>query len=1404
MFAGILSAQAQNIIRPKVEGPANLWVNSYNGNLFFARPDAAAVNSIVPMDVVFYYNSLCTKNDYGYGIGFSLVFEKRYSLDDDGNVTIESGDGRVDVFSRYGNEYEAPAGVFSTLTIGDGKYMLRSKEGVVYEFGDSYHKRATAIVDRNGNRTVIRYDDGLLSEISDEAGHVVSFKYTNRLLTELTATFLDGAITYSYDSKKRLVKRVDSMGNQTLYEYDNQNRICGVTDAAGNKAIVNYNIEGKVSLIKKGDYSKVFRYEKERTYFLEYTDLRKELAVLREYNWNRFTYCCWDSLGRLVKSYVAGHDNPQMTLEYDEDNNVVKSTDANGNATSYTYDDRGNVLSMTDALGQTQTISYTTEWDLPSMYVNKEGRVFRFRYDAKGNLLSFTSPLGQSSSYTYNSKGWMLTATDANGNVESVEYNRDGTVSSMMDAAGNAVGISYDAYGNIVSVTDALGNTTSLEYDRNRYVTKVTNALGYMTKYSYDKVGNLVRVTDAKGRISACTYDANGNRLSFVQPDGSVYRYKYDNSGNIVSLTAPDYSSTHFEWDNTGHLSSLENAEGEIASFSYDGNGNLLLARLPNGNMISYKYDELNRLLSVCDNIGLIAEYTYDAADNVISITDAESNVTVCNYDAVGRLQTVKNPSGSAVNFRYDSNSNILSFSDACGRETSYTYNSLNMMTSVKDALNAVTSYDYDANGNLSRMTDAKGNSTLFTYDALGRNTIITFADGRSMKNVYDEVGNIISSTDRAGNEFRYSYDMMQQLVEMVYPDGSSNRYSYDVMGRLLSAVNSNATVNLTYDRMGRLLSETLNGKTTSYAYDVAAGKERVTYPTGTVVERILDTRNNLVSVLQDGLEIASFDYNKLGQLKNTRYSNGVVTSYDYNVDGRLTSIIDNCDILNKRLSYDAVGNITSCIDALEPGKSEYYGYDAVGRLTSFVRGSTLNKAYEFDLLGNRTRIVENGEVTNYSSNNVNSYTAVGGKLQFVPKYDANGNLVADGCNSYIYDYDNNLVGYNGNQSVYRYDALGRRIANGSTVYSYAGVQMIEETTNGQTSSYTYGNGIDNVLQMKRGAEDYYYHTNHLGSTMALSDKAGTAVERVEYDAYGMPSFYDANGVTTSQSSLGNPILFTGREYNAELQNYHYRARAMHPGLGRFMQKDPLMYVDGMNDYSYVLNNPVNFIDPSGLVVIFVNGFNDIFSGGPAYWEGIDRDIMNLLDDHNAFYVDGSQGGLKHNYFASNRYDDGYRDGLKFGLPKDEPITVVSHSMGGVYAKGMIKALLERGYNVQREISFAPFQSIDCEVQVPTYNYSHDDDNIAGSYPVSGATNYTRTAHPILDFISRLSYNPIAKAYLAVKAHGISSFRDEIMKMNVPKPVNKGNNLKKKHNVCKVYPQSTYVVNTGFFAVPSN
>ena len=158
---------------------------------------------------------------------------------------------------------------------------------------------------------------------------------------------------------------------------------------------------------------------------------------------------------------------------------------------------------------------------------------------------------------------------------------------------------------------------------------------------------------------------------------------------------------------------------------------------------------------------------------------------------------------------------------------------------------------------------------------------------------------------------------------------------------------------------------------------------------------------------------------------------------------------------------------------------------------------------------------------------------------------------------------------------------------------------MVEDVTDGATTSYLYGNNIDEVLQIKRGEDTYYYHTNHLGSIITISNLEGGIVERMNYNAFGLPTFFNYKDAVMTHSSIDNNILYSGREYDAESETYYYRARTMHPYLGRFIHKDPLMYIDGMNDYLYVKNLPIKYVDRTGeSVQSTVQGFSLIAIGG--------------------------------------------------------------------------------------------------------------------------------------------------------------------------------------------------------------
>jgi RHS repeat-associated protein len=164
----------------------------------------------------------------------------------------------------------------------------------------------------------------------------------------------------------------------------------------------------------------------------------------------------------------------------------------------------------------------------------------------------------------------------------------------------------------------------------------------------------------------------------------------------------------------------------------------------------------------------------------------------------------------------------------------------------------------------------------------------------------------------------------------------------------------------------------------------------------------------------------------------------------------------------------------------------------------------------------------------------------------------------------------------------YKYDPFGRRIEKNInetiTKYLYDKEDIIAEYdgNNQLLSHYIHGPGIDEPIAMVKNSQSYFYHLDGLGSVTGITDSNGSVIQRYDYDSFG-------NIVSMLDPNFKQPYTYTSREYDEETGLYYYRTRYYNAKIGRFITEDPIGLAGGINQFAYVGNNPVNWIDPWGL-----------------------------------------------------------------------------------------------------------------------------------------------------------------------------------------------------------------------------
>ncbi len=287
----------------------------------------------------------------------------------------------------------------------------------------------------------------------------------------------------------------------------------------------------------------------------------------------------------------------------------------------------------------------------------------------------------------------------------------------------------------------------------------------------------------------------------------------------------------------------------------------------------------------------------------------------------------------------------------------------------------------------------------------------------------------------------------------------------------------------------------------------------------------------------------------------------------------------------------DALGRITRKVETIDGVSTTFdYAYDPAGRLTTVLSNGQLSATYEYDGNGNRTRHTPGGGPSVDAAHDSQDRLVWYGSNTYT--YTANGELqtktVGSAVTSYQYDVFGNLRTVelpDGTDIEYVIDGRSRRVGkkvNGTLVQGFLYQDQLEpiaelDGAGNVVSRFVYGSKANAPDYFTKGGAAYRIVSDHLGSPRLVVDStSGAVVQRMDYDEFG-------NVIADSNPGF-QPFRFAGGIYDQHTKLTRFGARDYDAETGRWTAKDPILFAGGdTNLYGYVLNDPINLIDPDGL-----------------------------------------------------------------------------------------------------------------------------------------------------------------------------------------------------------------------------
>ncbi len=1116
---------------------------------------------------------------------------------DDGNQ--DSGDGFViAVTDPRGNvttgSYDVN-GNLKTTTSTPKKLTFTSANfdtpQTIVNFTYNPYGQVTAITnapDANGYR---RVDTFSYYTNGPQAGYLQS------CVVDAGAGGLAIATSYEYDARGNLTRYMDPRGNDWLCTYNSLDQLVQTESAAlGGGGPGGYRIKTQFSYDANDNLTLVAEENRDAAGTLGTNPFWRTQFVYD--GGQRLTGCWRDKNGALVLRCTSVEYNAADQVVLYRSPEAVNGNDPL-NTVAYEYDERGMLFREIGAPGSGS--SPTNEWSYTANY-NPATKKYVDAADSLTTSFAYDGfeGFGASSSLIIGNNYGPRIYKNAPSASKIPGAKLMGISTSQIHQSSLRFVMPFTVSGGDASslrcsrITDPMGNVTTFHYDANdnlkvvRHFGELNDVPGSVgnirlaeSRYEYDGLDRPIRSRDSFFSLQSQATIGDGERTTTVA---------YAPNGECTSITDDLGRATTFAYDTAGRLSTISSSGGKTVFACFkDAAGNITqttqtdqpdLGGPPQVFVWTNVYDALNRPVSTSDNVGNTNQFAYDSCGNCTSTTDPNGNETVYGYDGLSRTLSSTTYQGgtttivSSSQFAYDDNDNCVSSTDANANVTLHAYDSLDRLTQTTQADGTHHSLLWSPRSNLISETDADGTVITHTYDLNDRCIASHITPGS---------GVAATTLDET-----FTYDGASRMVS-ANNDASQSGFEYDSLGNCTRGVSGGVgAVVSPHDSMGRRTSLTYpGGRVLTYAYDVldqctsinenGAALASFSYAGPGRVVRVIYGNGTSTQVTYDGLSGTPNAPDDFGQ--------GMVSSVTHAIPG--AGGPQSFSAVN--LKWDRNGNKTLRTDSIfAPAVPRVntlgLQYDGADRLTraSLLTGTTLvrDTVYGLDAMGNRTNVTGaascsggyymDGFSPGPMDLQMNQYTATPCDTR---TYDNNGNLLSrssptTGPVTYQYDYAGRLVqvqalDFNSGSlapvASYAYDALGRRISK--TIYSgalppvttqflYDGGGVIEERVNGAVAgSFVHASGLkeeirenDNVVfEMRRGGQDYYFHTDDQGNTLALVDAQGVPVEFYNYDDYGAVTFLTSDGVATSatSSSVGNPYCWHGLRLDAEtgLQN---------------------------------------------------------------------------------------------------------------------------------------------------------------------------------------------------------------------------------------------------------------------------